>query len=409
MHAVVITEPGEPEVLQWLEVPDPVAGAGEVVIDIAASGVNRADLMQRQGLYPPPPGAPPYPGLECSGRIRPSATASPDWRPATRCARCWPAAATPSRSRCRRAGAARAAAGGLTRRRPCPRTACTVWSNVFMLARLRPGETLLVHGGGSGIGTMAIQLGKADRRPGGRAPRARREKLTRCRELGADIPINYRDEDFVESRARRHRRRGRRRRSSTSWAPATWPATSAALATDGRLVIIGLQGGSRAELDLGVLHGQAGQRTRDHAALPARRSRRPRSWRPSASTCGRSSAPGRSGGHRPGAADVAGAAGAPGHGGQRAHRQDLAVTDTRRHERCRMKRAGQAAARIGQTRGMSDGMNPQAQDRPQVLVVGPDGIATPAATGSARRRTPAASARSPRWSSSRPRSCGSAT
>jgi len=81
MHAVVITEPGEPEVLSWLEVPDPVPGPGEVVIDIAASGVNRADLMQRQGLYPPPPGAPPYPGLECSGRIRAAGAGVTAWRP----------------------------------------------------------------------------------------------------------------------------------------------------------------------------------------------------------------------------------------------------------------------------------------------------------------------------------------
>jgi NADPH:quinone reductase-like Zn-dependent oxidoreductase len=81
MHAVVITEPGEPEVLHWLEVPDPVPGPGEVVIDVAASGVNRADLMQRQGLYPPPPGAPPYPGLECAGRIRSVGDGVADWRP----------------------------------------------------------------------------------------------------------------------------------------------------------------------------------------------------------------------------------------------------------------------------------------------------------------------------------------
>ena len=80
MHAVVITEPGEPDVLHWLEVPDPVAGPGEVVIEIAASGVNRADLMQRQGLYPPPPGAPPYPGLECSGRIKAVGDGVADWR-----------------------------------------------------------------------------------------------------------------------------------------------------------------------------------------------------------------------------------------------------------------------------------------------------------------------------------------
>src|SRR5690349_24884359 len=82
MHAVVITEPGEPEVLRWLEVPDPVPGPGEVVIDVAASGVNRADLMQRQGLYPPPAGAPPYPGLECAGRIRIAGDVVTDWRPA---------------------------------------------------------------------------------------------------------------------------------------------------------------------------------------------------------------------------------------------------------------------------------------------------------------------------------------
>src|SRR5712675_1481182 len=81
MHAVVITEPGEPEVLRWLEVPDPVPGPGEVVIGVAASAVNRADLMQRQGLYPPPPGAPPYPGLECSGRIRAVGEGVTDWRP----------------------------------------------------------------------------------------------------------------------------------------------------------------------------------------------------------------------------------------------------------------------------------------------------------------------------------------
>ena len=81
MHAVVITEPGEPEVLHWLEVPDPVPGPGEVVTDVAASGVNRADLMQRQGLYPPPPGAPPYPGLECAGRIRSVGDGVADWRP----------------------------------------------------------------------------------------------------------------------------------------------------------------------------------------------------------------------------------------------------------------------------------------------------------------------------------------
>ena len=187
MHAVVITEPGGPEVLRWLEVPDPVPGPGEVVIDIAASGVNRADLMQRQGLYPPPPGAPPYPGLECSGRIRAVGAGVTGWRSVTRCARCWPAAATPSRSRCPPGRCCRCPRGWTwSTAAALPEIACTVYSNVFQLARLTAGETLLVHGGGSGIGTIAIQLGKAfgarvactagSARKAGPLPRARRRR-----------------------------------------------------------------------------------------------------------------------------------------------------------------------------------------------------------------------------------------
>jgi putative PIG3 family NAD(P)H quinone oxidoreductase len=255
MHAVVITEPGEPEVLHWLEVPDPVAGPGEVVIDIAAGGVNRADLMQRQGLYPPPPGAPPYPGLECSGRIRSVGEGVTDWRPGDEVC-------------------ALLAGGGyaeqvlvpagqvlpvpedvsLTTAAAFPETACTVYANVFQLAGLKAGETLLVHGGGSGIGTMAIQLGKAF---GARVActAGSEQKLARCRELGADITVNYRDTDFAETLL-----------DATGGAGAdvildimgaSYLARNlAALATDGRLVIIGRQGGSRAELDLGVLQGK---------------------------------------------------------------------------------------------------------------------------------------------------------
>ena len=229
MHAVVITEPGEPEVLRWLEVPDPVPGPGEVVIDIAASGVNRADLMQRQGLYPPPPGAPPYPGLECSGRIRAAGAGVTDWRPGDEvCALLSgggyaeqvvvPAGQVlpvPARV-------------DVTTAAAFPETACTVYANVFQVARLTAGETLLVHGGGSGIGTMAIQLGKAFGATVACTAGSAR-KLARCRELGADVAINYRDEDFV----------------------------AAVLdATGGRLAIIGRQGGSRAEIDLGVLQGK---------------------------------------------------------------------------------------------------------------------------------------------------------
>jgi putative PIG3 family NAD(P)H quinone oxidoreductase len=255
MHAVVITEPGEPEVLRWLEVPDPVPGPGEVVIDVAASGVNRADLMQRQGLYPPPAGAPPYPGLECAGRIRIAGDGVTDWRPGDEVC-------------------ALLAGGGyaeqvvvpagqvlplppkvsVTTAASFPETACTVYSNVFQLAALQGGETLLVHGGSSGIGTMAIQLGKAfGARVACTAGSA--EKLARCRELGADIAINYREEDFVA--ALHDATGGAGADVILDIMGASYLARNlAALATDGRLVIIGRQGGSRAELDLGVLQGK---------------------------------------------------------------------------------------------------------------------------------------------------------
>jgi putative PIG3 family NAD(P)H quinone oxidoreductase len=255
MHAVVITEPGEPEVLRWLEVPDPVPGPGEVVIDVAASGVNRADLMQRQGLYPPPAGAPPYPGLECAGRIRIAGDGVTDWRPGDEVC-------------------ALLAGGGyaeqvvvpagqvlplppkvsVTTAASFPETACTVYSNVFQLAALQGGETLLVHGGSSGIGTMAIQLGKAfGARVACTAGSA--EKLARCRELGADIAINYREEDFVA--ALHDATGGAGADVILDIMGASYLARNlAALATDGRLVIIGRQGGSRAEIDLGVLQGK---------------------------------------------------------------------------------------------------------------------------------------------------------
>jgi putative PIG3 family NAD(P)H quinone oxidoreductase len=255
MYAVVITEPGEPDVLRWLEVPDPVPGPGEVVIEIAASGVNRADLMQREGRYPAPPGAPPYPGLECSGRVRSVGDGVTGWRPGDEVC-------------------ALLAGGGyaeqvvvpagqllpvpaqvdMTEAAAFPETACTVYANVFQLAGLTSGETLLVHGGSSGIGTMAIQLGKAfGARVACTAGSA--EKLARCRELGADVAINYRDEDFVA--ALLDATGGAGADVILDIMGASYLARNlAALATGGRLVIIGRQGGSRAEIDLGVLQGK---------------------------------------------------------------------------------------------------------------------------------------------------------
>ena len=255
MHAVVITEPGEPEVLRWLEVPDPVPGPGEVVIDIAAGGVNRADLMQRQGLYPPPPGAPPYPGLECSGRIRAVGDGVTGWQPGDQvCALL--AGGGYAEQVVVPAGQVLPVPGrvDLTTAAAFPETACTVYANVFQLARLAAGETLLVHGGSSGIGTMAIQLGQAF---GARvactagSPR----KLARCRELGADIAVNYREEDFVA--ALLDATGGTGADVILDIMGASYLARNlAALATGGRLVIIGRQGGSRAEIDLGVLQGK---------------------------------------------------------------------------------------------------------------------------------------------------------
>ena len=255
MRAVVITEPGEPEVLQWLEVPDPVPGPGEVVIDVAASGVNRADLMQRQGFYPPPPGAPPYPGLECSGRVRVVGDQVTSWRPGDEvCALLSGGGyaeqvAVPEGQLLPVPGTV-----DTTTAAAFPETACTVYANVFQLAGLAAGETLLVHGGSSGIGTMAIQLAKAfGARVACTAGSA--EKLARCRALGADITVNYRTEDFVA--AVKEATGGAGADVILDIMGASYLARNlAALAINGRLVVIGRQGGSRAELDLGVLQAK---------------------------------------------------------------------------------------------------------------------------------------------------------
>jgi putative PIG3 family NAD(P)H quinone oxidoreductase len=249
MHAITITSPGGPEVLRWEEVPDPTPGPGEVLIEVAATAVNRADLLQRQGRYDPPPGASPYPGLECSGRIAALGEGVTDFAVGDEVAALLagggyaelvtvPAGqvvALPP-------GLSLLEAGGL------PEVACTVWSNVFMLAGLRPGELLLVHGGASGIGTTAIQLAKA---AGARVAvtAGSAEKLARCRELGADIGINYRDEDFVEVVTAAG---GADVILDNMGARYLEPNVSA-LATNGRLVIIGMQGGVKAELNIGAL------------------------------------------------------------------------------------------------------------------------------------------------------------
>ncbi|SFJ45196.1 putative NAD(P)H quinone oxidoreductase, PIG3 family [Streptosporangium canum] len=231
--------------LTWREVSEPRPGPGDVLIDVAASAVNRADVMQRQGLYDPPPGAPPYPGLECSGVVAEVGSDVEDFKPGDRvCALLAGGGyaervAVPWQQVMRvpeRVDLVEAAA--------LPEVACTVWSNVFMTARLRKGETLLVHGGASGIGTLAVQLAKAFGShvvvTAGSA-----EKIARCVELGADEGINYREEDFAE--------RVRADVILDIVGGRYLPGNVKALKTGGRLVVIGMQGGSKGELDLGAL------------------------------------------------------------------------------------------------------------------------------------------------------------
>ena len=257
MHAVVITAPGGPEVLQWTEVPDVRPGPGEVLLEVAAAGVNRADLMQRQGFYPPPAGAPPYPGLESSGTIAEVGEGVSGWRPGDQACALLAGGGYAERVVVP-AGQLLPipATVGLVEAAALPETTCTVYSNVFLGARLTSGETLLIHGGGSGIGTTAIQLA---RQAGAivAVTAGSAEKLEVCRKLGADITINYREEDFVESLREATGGRGADVILDIIGA-AYLDKNIDALAPDGRIANIGLQQGRKAELDMGKLMTKRG-------------------------------------------------------------------------------------------------------------------------------------------------------
>lgn len=260
MRAVVCEGVGGVEVLTIGEIEDPTPAVDEVVIDVVAAGVNRADLLQRQGFYPPPPGAPGTIGLEVSGTIAAVGAEVEGWSVGDECC-------------------ALLAGGGyaekvvvpapqvmpvpegidLVSAAALPEVVATVWSNVFMTAHLKDGETLLVHGGSSGIGTMAIQLGVAH---GARVlcTVGSKDKMDFCTRLGAEVAINYKEAE---------------------WASVVNEATGKAgadvildimgakylrdnvksLAYDGRLVVIGMQGGTKGELDLGRLMSRRGSIT----------------------------------------------------------------------------------------------------------------------------------------------------
>lgn len=252
MRAITLSSHGAADVLVPADVDDPVAGPGEVLLDVVATAVNRADVMQRRGFYDPPPGASPYPGLECSGRIAELGDGVTGWAVGDEVCALLSGGGYATRVAVP-AGQLLPVPAGLTlvEAAALPEVACTVWSNVFQLARLQAGEVLLVHGGTSGIGTMAVQLAA---RAGARVlcTVGSAEKAARAVELGAERAVRYLEEDFVAVV-----------REATGGAGADvvldnmgaayLPRNVEVLAVGGRLVVIGLQGGARGELDLGAL------------------------------------------------------------------------------------------------------------------------------------------------------------
>jgi putative PIG3 family NAD(P)H quinone oxidoreductase len=257
MRAVECQGAGDVDVLEIGERSDPEPRPDEVVIDVVAAGVNFPDLAQRRGLYPPPPGASDILGLECSGVISAVGADVNRWRVGDEvCALLngggyAERVAVPAQQLLPiPTGVDLEAAAGL------PEVTATVWSNVFMLAGLHEGETLLVHGGGGGIGTMAIQLGKAfEARVATTAGSP--EKLARCAELGADIGIDYKQQDFVEELLAATDGHGADV-ILDNIGGAYLARNVEALATAGRLVVIGTQGGASGELSLGRLQDKRG-------------------------------------------------------------------------------------------------------------------------------------------------------
>jgi putative PIG3 family NAD(P)H quinone oxidoreductase len=256
MRAVVCREAGGPDVLEVREVPDPSPAPDEVLIRVTATAVNRADLMQRQGRYPPPTGASDILGLECSGTVAAVGSDVDTWHAGDQvCALLTSGGyaelvAVP-------AGQVLPIPDGLdpTAAAALPEVAATVWSNVFMIAALQPRELLLVHGGAGGIGTFAIQLGKA-LGASVACTVGSAEKAAACRELGADLAINYREQDFV-AEVRRFRASGANVILDNMGA-AYLDRNVEVLADEGRLVVIGLQGGAKGEINLRTLLAKRG-------------------------------------------------------------------------------------------------------------------------------------------------------
>lgn len=249
MHAITIRQPGDPDVLEWTEQPDPRPQPGEVLIDVAAASVNRADLVQRIGAYPPPKGASEILGLECSGTIAELGEGVTGWQVGDQVCALLAGGGYAERVAVPAAQVLPVPAGiDLIEAAGIPEVACTVWSNVVMEAGLHEGQVLLVHGGSGGIGTCAIQIGKA---LGARvaATAGSPEGLRLCTDLGADLAINYRDQDFAEE----IKKLGGANVILDNMGASYLDKNLSALAPDGHLAVIGMQGGRQAELDMGKM------------------------------------------------------------------------------------------------------------------------------------------------------------
>jgi len=252
-----IAQGGGPEVLRYADAPDPEPGPGEVLLDVAATAVNRADLVQRQGYYPPPEGASEILGLECSGTVAALGAGVEDVEIGSEVCALLAGGGYAARVAVP-AGQVMPLPEGvdLVTAAALPEVAATVWSNVMMVAGLRTGDTFLVHGGAGGIGTFAIQLTKA---LGARviATAGSPEKLALCRELGADVAIHYREQDFVEVVAEVTDGHGADVILDNMGA-SYLTRNLDTLAIEGRLIVLGFQGGSKAEMDLRTLFHKRG-------------------------------------------------------------------------------------------------------------------------------------------------------
>ncbi|NIL78979.1 NAD(P)H-quinone oxidoreductase [Rhodococcus sp. B10] len=252
MHAITLTEFGSPDVMQWTEVPDPTPEPGQVVVDVAATAVNRADLMQRQGKYPPPPGASEILGLECSGVISELGEGVHDWKVGDRVCALLAGGGYAEKVAVPSVQLFPIPAGlDLHAAAALPEVASTVWSNLVQFGGMRSGHTVLIHGGGSGIGTHAIQVAKALGATVA-VTAGSKEKLDFCASLGADILIDYKNQDFVvelpdgadlilDNMGAKYLERNVN-----------------ALAKDGKLITIGMQGGVKGELNFGALIAKRG-------------------------------------------------------------------------------------------------------------------------------------------------------